>query len=69
MRKLLIMAILLTIVIGCLLLWVVVTDAPIADALFKRGTAPTVSPSYWHRIDELNPKEDTIHYEEERYAP
>lgn len=55
-------ALVLGLVILLMLLGMLLASVP-EDAEPVGGPAPTVSPFYWHRLDELGPKEDTAHYE------
>lgn len=55
-------AVIFGLILGLLLLWLIITDAPIAAALGLREPEVTPSPSWWHWRDEQAPREDMIHY-------
>lgn len=54
-------ALILGLVILLMLLGMLLAAAP-WEPEPPAGPAPTVSPSYWHWLDELAPREDTAHY-------
>ena len=63
MRPFDIFAFIIGVIFMLALLFLIVLDTPIADALgIRKEPETTESPSWWHIIDENDPREDMIHY-------